>query len=255
MSSTHDTVAIVTGGASGIGRAVALYFCAKGYQTVIADIDEEAGPRLHHELHVAGHHVRFVVTDVRDANSVSTMVSQAAEMGALSVLVNNVGVDISIPSDNFFEAHWERMMSINLRSVALCSAAAYQHLVIHRGSIVNVSSIQGLATEPGYAIYAATKAGMLGLTRGMALDFAPQGVRVNAVCPGAVHTTMTDAWLATKQNPEQTMAHMRAGIPLGRLAQPEEIAKLIYFLASADAAYITGASFVIDGGVLARHGL
>ena len=252
---TATPVVIVTGGACGIGRGLARYFSARGFRTVIADIDQEGGRQLERELAAAGQSALFVVTDVRDDTAIAAMVAQAAAIGPLTVLVNNVGVEAAAPSDQFAQHNWERMMSINLRSVAACSAAAYPHLLKTRGSVVNISSIQGLATEPGYSVYAATKAGILGLTRGLAVDFAPKGVRVNAVCPGAVYTAMTDAWLATKDNPDHVMAHMVAGIPLGRLAQPEEIAALVHFLASAEASYITGATFVVDGGVMARHGL
>lgn len=248
-------VAIVTGSASGIGRALARHFAANGFQTVIADIDQQGGRKLEQELSGAGHAARFVATDVREDAAIAALIAQAAAMGPLTVLVNNVGVERQVSAELFTQRDWEWMMSINLRSVAACSAAAFPHLVKTRGSIVNISSIQGLATEPGYAIYAATKAGILGLTRGLALDFAPHGVRVNAVCPGSVYTAMTDQWLATKDNPDEVMAHMVAGIPLKRLAQPEEIAPLVYFLGSNAASYITGGEFVVDGGVLARHGL
>ena len=143
------------------------------------------------------------------------------------------------------------MLDTNLRGTFLCSKYAYPHLLKRKGSIINTASVQGLACEPNTAVYAATKAALLGLTRGMARDFAP-AVRVNAVCPGATLTGMMDESLAAQPEPQVVLDAMARNIPLGRLAVPEDIATAIYFLASPEAAYITGTSLVVDGGLLAK---
>lgn len=144
------------------------------------------------------------------------------------------------------------MVDTDLRGPFLCSKYAFPALRQQRGSIVNIASVQGLACEPNTAVYAAAKAGLLALTRGMALDFAPEGVRVNAVCPGAIQTGMMEAYLAQQSKPEAVLASMAKAIPLGRVGEPEDIARVVYFLGSPDAAYITGANLVVDGGLLAK---
>ena len=248
-------VAVITGAANGIGREIARMYASRGFRTLIADIDACAGESLAQQLSDQHQSARFVRTDIRDDAAIGAMVRDAIRWGNLKVLVNNAGIERPGPLHPFPDSDWESMLAINLRAFATCSAASLPALAEHRGSIVNISSIQGLATEPGYAIYAATKAGILGLTRGMALDFAPRGVRVNAVCPGPVYSPMTEQWLKSHADPQQVLDQMVSRIPLGRLARAEEISPLVYFLGSDDASYITGAQFVIDGGVLARHGL
>ncbi|MGH2482005.1 MAG: SDR family NAD(P)-dependent oxidoreductase, partial [Ktedonobacteraceae bacterium] len=140
----------------------------------------------------------------------------------------------------------------NLRGAFLCTKYDYPLLKQSRGSVVNISSVQAFASEPCISVYAATKAGLLALTRGMALDFARDGIRVNAVCPGAVQTGMMEPFLKDQPDPEDAVRGIGRTIPLGRVGQPEDIAKAVYFLASADAGYITGSTLVVDGGLLSR---
>jgi NAD(P)-dependent dehydrogenase (short-subunit alcohol dehydrogenase family) len=144
------------------------------------------------------------------------------------------------------------MMETNLRGAFFCSKHAFSHLQQTKGCIVNISSVQGVACERHGSAYAATKSGLLALTRGMALDFAPAGVRVNAICPGAIHSGMMEAYLAQQNDPDAVVASMSSTIPLGFLGRPEHVAGVAYFLASSEASYITGAAIVVDGGVLAR---
>ena len=149
-------------------------------------------------------------------------------------------------------ADWNAISETNLRGAFLCTKYAYPLLKQSRGSIVNISSVQAFASEPRISVYAASKAGLLALTRGMALDFAGDGIRVNAVCPGAVQTGMMEPFLKDMPDPEEAVRSIGRTIPLGRVGQPEDIAKAVYFLASADAGYITGATLVVDGGLLSR---
>jgi meso-butanediol dehydrogenase/(S,S)-butanediol dehydrogenase/diacetyl reductase len=175
--------------------------------------------------------------------------------GRLDVLVNNAGIEKYNAPDQFTLEDWDNIVGVNLRAVFLCSRAALPHLEATHGSVVNIASVQSFANEPNVSIYAGTKAGVMGLTRSLALDFASRGVRVNAVCPGAIYTGMTEAWLAWQSNPEAVLKKIDKDVPLGRIGRPEDIAPAVFFLASPEAAYITGTSLVVDGGVLARIGV
>jgi NAD(P)-dependent dehydrogenase (short-subunit alcohol dehydrogenase family) len=255
MASTAR-VAIVTGGAYGIGRAIVREFASRGEVAVIADVHIERGRALETELRGEGASAFFVRTDVRDESAIRNMVQGAMdEWGRIDVLCNNAGVEQYLRPEEYSAQDWANLMDVNLRAAFLCSKYAYPHLRAGQGSIVNIASVQAVANEPNISIYAGTKAGLLGLTRGMALDWAPDGVRVNAISPGAIQTGMMEEFLAEQASPEETLASMRARIQLGRLGQPEDIAKVAWFLASPDAAYITGANIVVDGGVLTRLAL
>ncbi len=243
----------ITGGAYGIGRATVRLFAERGSTVYFADIHEQRGCALEHELREAQKSVVFCRADVRNVSALEELIARTVrETGRLDTLVNNVGTErYAEPTELTFE-DWENMMAVNLRSAFACSRAAFPHLAESRGSIVNVSSVHAFANERRISIYAATKAGLLGLTRSMSLDFAPRGVRVNAVCPGAIQTGLTELFLANQADPATALAGISAGIPMGRIGQPEEIANVIYFLSSKEASYMTGASVVVDGGLLAR---
>jgi meso-butanediol dehydrogenase/(S,S)-butanediol dehydrogenase/diacetyl reductase len=191
--------------------------------------------------------------DLRDAAAIERMLTDVlGQMGRLDVLVNNAGIEKYSPPEQFTLQDWDNIVGVNLRGVFLCTRAALPHLEATRGSVVNIASVQSFANEPNVSIYAGTKAGVMGLTRSLALDFAPRGVRVNAVCPGAIYTGMTEAWLAGQSDPEAVLKKIDKDVPLGRIGRPEDIAPAVFFLASPEAAYITGTSVVVDGGVLAR---
>ncbi len=177
------------------------------------------------------------------------------EFGRIDVLCNNAGIERYRPADEYTSEDWTAIVDTNLRGAFLCSKYAYPHLKASAGSIVNIASVQAFANEPKISVYAATKAGLMGLTRSMALDFAADGVRVNAVCPGAIQTGMMEVFLRNQPNPEETVTSMGRAIPLGRVGQPEDIARAVWFLASPAAAYITGTSLVVDGGLLSRLAL
>jgi NAD(P)-dependent dehydrogenase (short-subunit alcohol dehydrogenase family) len=175
-----------------------------------------------------------------------------AEYARADVLCNNAGIEQYRRPEEYTTDEWNAIHETNLRGAFLCSKAAYPLLKAAKGSIVNISSVQAFANEQKISAYAATKAGLLGLTRAMALDFAADGIRVNAVCPGAIRTGMMEAFLRNDPNPEETVKKIGESIPLSRVGQPEDVAKAVYFLASADASYITGATLVVDGGLLSR---
>jgi NAD(P)-dependent dehydrogenase (short-subunit alcohol dehydrogenase family) len=248
----NGRIIIVTGGASGIGQATVRLFASNGDAVVISDRNEAHGKALQEALRAQNQLVSFLPMDVRDERVVQNAIDRIiAEWGHIDVLCNNAGIEINRPANEFTSQEYDAMLDTNLRGTFLCSKFAYPHLRKRKGSIINTASVQGLACEANTAVYAATKAALLGFTRGMARDFAPE-VRVNAICPGAILTPMMDDFLAAQANPQSAIDAMARNIPIARLGRPEEVASVIYFLASEAASYITGGSFVVDGGLLAK---
>ena len=253
MNVPTERTAIITGGAYGIGRAIARRFAAAGDAVIIADRDRERGATLERELLHKNLSAVFYAIDLRDTGAVEELIGFAARrFGGIDFLCNNAGVEINHSAEQFTQDDWNSMMEVNLRAAFIASKFAFPHLKERRGSIVNIASVQGLACEANTAVYAATKGGLLALTRGMAIDFAPHGVRVNAICPGAIHTGMMEKYTEAQTDPEAVLNALGAKIPMGRIGKPEEIAAVAYFLASSEASYVTGAHFVVDGGLLAH---
>jgi NAD(P)-dependent dehydrogenase (short-subunit alcohol dehydrogenase family) len=249
----ESRVILVTGGAYGIGRGLVQEFARRGEAVIIADRDEKRGAQLESVLKKSGTQVLFVATDVRVEAQIKNLISQAKDVfGRIDVLCNNAGIESYRRAEEYTIDDWNAISETNLRGAFLCTKYAYSLLKQSRGCIVNISSVQAIANEERISVYAATKAGLLALTRGMALDFAADGVRVNSVCPGAIQTGMMEPFLNNQSDPEEAIRNIGRTIPLGRVGQPEDIAKAVYFLASRDAAYITGATLVVDGGLLSR---
>jgi NAD(P)-dependent dehydrogenase (short-subunit alcohol dehydrogenase family) len=246
-------VAVVTGGAYGIGRGIVEEFSRQGYAVVIADHHAERGAALEASLREAHPRARFVCTDVRVEAEIQNLIAQTVQaFGRMDVLCNNAGVECHRNSEEYSLAEWNTISETNLRGAFLCTKYAYPFLKQVRGCVIHISSVQAFANEKQISAYASSKAGLLGLTRGMAIDFAVDGVRVNAVCPGAVQTGMMEEFLKSQPDAEEALQAMGSCIPLGRVGQPEDIARAVYFLASPAAAYITGATLVVDGGLLCR---
>jgi NAD(P)-dependent dehydrogenase (short-subunit alcohol dehydrogenase family) len=247
-------VVIVTGGSYGIGRGIANLFARRGDAVVIAARDRQRGEAAESAIREAGGRALFVATDVRTEESIRAMVDRAAaEWGRIDVLCNNAGIERYARADEYTSDDFDAIHSTNLRGMFLCAKYAFPHLRERGGSIVNISSVQAIANEPNISVYAAAKAGILGLTRGLAIDFAPLGVRVNAVCPGAIGDTgMMENALRSVEDPGAVIDAASKAIPLGRMGTPEDIAAAVYFLASSDASYISGASLPVDGALLAR---
>lgn len=237
---------VVTGGSEGIGRATARRFCEEGAHAVIVGRNGEKGRACAAELREQGYSAGAAAADVGKMGDIRRMVAAViAERGQIDVLVNCAGVNIRKVALEYTEADWDYMMDINLKGTYFCSLEAGRHMVARgRGAIVNLSSIQGHVVLPERTIYAASKAGVMQLTKGLANEWAKSGVRVNSISPGFVGTPMVmqvlddPAWLQL----------IRSRTPMGRVASPEEIANLIVFLASDRASYITGADVSIDGG-------
>lgn len=253
---TESRVALITGGAYGIGRGVAQEFVQHGDAVVIADRDTARGTALESSLGKAGGKARFIAVDVRSEEQVQSLIHQAVEaFGKIDVLCNNAGIEHYRNANEYTIDEWNAIAETNLRGAFLCTKYAYPQLKKTRGSVIHISSVQAFANEGQISAYAASKAGLLGLTRAMSLDFAPDGVRVNAVCPGAIQTGMMEAFLKNQSDPEEAVQKIGRSIPLGRVGQPEDIAQAVYFLSSVAASYITGATLVVDGGLLSRLSL
>jgi NAD(P)-dependent dehydrogenase (short-subunit alcohol dehydrogenase family) len=243
-------VACITGGAGGIGRASARRFAAEGAHVVVADLADDEGGALAEE--VGG---LYVHADVTDAESVAAMYAAAEErFGALHVLFNNAGISPA-DDDSILETGieaWRRVQEVNLTSVYLCCKIGIPRLLAHGGgSVINTASfVAVLGSATSQISYTASKGGVLAMSRELGVQFARQGVRVNALCPGPVNTPLLQELFA--KDPERA-ARRLVHVPMGRFAEPEEIAAAAAFLASDDASFVTATTFLVDGGVHAAY--
>jgi NAD(P)-dependent dehydrogenase (short-subunit alcohol dehydrogenase family) len=237
--------ALVTGGGSGIGRATALALAAEGALVTVAGRTQETLKETVHLIEAAGGSARFVVADMTDEAQVEKAVNAAtADIGHLDLAVNNAGFDGEYQLTKDYSTEMlDHMIALNIRGVFLSMKYELQHMVAQgSGSIVNMSSGAGLVGVPGFSGYTATKAAEIAMTKSSALEGAPHGIRINAVCPGLVDTPM----IATLD--EEQRKALGAGHPLGRIARPEEIADAVIWLSSDRASYVTGIALPVDGG-------
>jgi len=236
---------LITGAATGIGRATALAFAAAGASVVIGDVDPRAEGTAG-DIVTAGGKAVFQKTDVSDSAQIERLVARAvSEFGSLDVAFNNAGLlPPTAPLAEQTEEDWHRTMNVDVTGVFLCLKHELAQMVkAGRGAIVNTASVAGLRADPGMAPYVAAKHAVAGLTKAAAIDYAGQGIRVNAIAPGLVRTPMTERWLNDPQMRDQVLADS----PIGRAAEPEDIAALVLFLASDLANIVTGAVYPIDG--------
>ncbi|GIU88169.1 MAG: 3-oxoacyl-ACP reductase [Acidimicrobiia bacterium] len=254
MGRLDGRVALITGAASGMGAAAAELFAREGARVVAVDVEPAAGTALVARLRDAGHDASFVTADVSRADDCNRMVAAALERyGALHVLYNNAGI---FPADDGGlletpEPTWDRVVAVNLKGVWHgCRAAVPAMLAGGGGSIVNVASFVALmGSATAQVAYTASKGGVLAMTREIAVEYARQGIRANALCPGPIETPLLAGLLADPHQRARRLVH----VPMGRLGRAEELAKAALFLASDDSSFMTGAALVVDGGITAAY--
>jgi NAD(P)-dependent dehydrogenase (short-subunit alcohol dehydrogenase family) len=249
----NHKVAIVTGGAKGIGRGIASVFLREGAKVVIADVDRTEGAKAAAELKQDGAGPLFIECDVAKEDSIRSMVEQTVDrFKALHILVNNAGIGVYKPVLETSTEEWDRCLAVNLRGVFLCSKYAIPHIrTAGGGAIVNIASVHSYQNVGGTAPYAASKGGVVTLTRVMAIDHGKDKIRVNAICPGWIYTPLIQGIFAGSPNPDEAKRAVEQRQVLGRLGDPEEVGEAAAFLASDEASYITGASLMVDNGMTA----
>jgi NAD(P)-dependent dehydrogenase (short-subunit alcohol dehydrogenase family) len=242
---------LITGGSSGIGRATVLAFAAEGANLVVGDINPDDGAKVVAQAKARGANAVFLQSDVSNAADCAALVAQAVNAyGRLDVAFNNAGINIRVANlADIEEPEWQRMLAINLTGVYL--SMKYQIPAMKRtggGTIVNTASVGGLIGTAGVATYCATKHAVLGLTKSAALEYIKDGIRINAICPGATRTAMLEEWF---KNPDVERA-VNEQTPIGRIAAPEEMASAVLFLASSDSSFMVGHALTADGGLTAQ---
>ena len=243
-------VALITGSAKGIGKGCALVFAEEGSKVAIVDIDEQAGEKTVKEIERNNGEARFFRADVSDSTQVQSMVSEVVQaFGQIDIVFNNAGYHVSKNIEATSEDEWNFIINTNLRSVFLCSKYAIPHLRKTKGCIINMSSMVGLIGQSNAGAYSASKGGIVAMTKGMALDFAGDGIRVNCICPGWVETPLVEDWFNQQEDPKKAREYIHSVHPLGRISAPEEVGRAALFLASCDASSVTGVALPVDGAV------
>jgi NAD(P)-dependent dehydrogenase (short-subunit alcohol dehydrogenase family) len=246
-------VALITGGGTGIGRACALLFAREGARVTVAGRRPDPLAAVAAEIYNAGGEALAVHCDVTDAADVARAIAlTVARFSKLDIVVNSAGALVVATAEQTSEEDWQRMLAVNLTGTFLVSRAALPELrKAGGGSIVNIGSILGLIGMKSRVAYTAAKSGVAGLTRAMALDHAHEGIRVNCICPSIIETEMMANIIAAQPDPEAYRRMRAAQIPLGRLGQPEDVARMALYLASDESSWVTGAALPLDGGLSA----
>ena len=243
-------VAIVTGAGGGIGKGIVTRLAEEGADVVLADLDQKAAQQAADRVAELGRRALVVRADVSGSQSVADLIAHTlAWRGQIDILVNNAGVELNQPVFEISEADWDKTLDVNLKGAWLCSQAVARSMseAGTGGRIINIGSIMSEMPAPGEPHYAASKGGILMLTKAMALDLAPHGITVNAIGPGVIKNGLSSKGCLTDP---ATAERVKAGIPLRRFGSPRDIGHAVVFLASEEAAYITGAMLYVDGGVI-----
>src|SRR5215469_926297 len=248
-------IAVISGGAQGIGRAIASLFQREGAHVVIVDCDAKQGEATASELtqQNPGVPVKFISVDLRNPALVREAVNAISNVHPrVDILVNNAGIEIEKPLQDLTVADWDSILEVNLRGAFLLTQAVLPLFPESGGAIVNISSIHATHAFPNSLPYACSKAGLVALTRNLALELAPCQIRVNCISPGYIDTRLWDEYLRHCENPEAVAAQVTAFHPLGRRGVPNDISEAVLFLASEDSAFVTGTDLVVDGGLTLR---
>ncbi|HLJ78108.1 MAG TPA: SDR family NAD(P)-dependent oxidoreductase [Acidobacteriaceae bacterium] len=245
-----NRVALVTGAAMGIGKAIAQLFSQEGARVVAADINQ-AATETEREIVAAGGECLFVRTDISRESDVEAAVRAGTErFGPIDILLNVAGIAHEAPAHQLSLEDWHRVLDVNLTGSFLCAKHVLPGmLTLHRGSIVNISSVQGLFGFPGYPHYAASKGGLIAMTRQLAREYASAGIRVNCIAPGTVDTPMNAGVLSRVADPQALKDAWNKMHPLGRFGQPIDVAYAALYLACDESSWVTGQCLAIDGGV------
>jgi 3-oxoacyl-[acyl-carrier protein] reductase len=253
MTRLESKVALITGAASGIGRAAALLFAREGARVVVADVQDDLGEASVASIKGAGGAAVFVHADVSRTEDAQAMIDTALQrFGRLDILFNNAGVGKHIPFEQLTEADWDRIVDINLRGVFLgCRYGVPALKQAGGGAILNTASQSGLQGHPNNQAYCAAKAGVINFTRSLAKDMARFNIRVNAICPGGTDTPILRGYIPPGESPDYVARMVAPHTPFGRLARPEEIAAAALFLVSDEASFISGVALPVDGAASA----
>ena len=244
-----DKTTVVTGAGAGIGRAIAQSFAQEGASVVVADINSRAAEETARLITQAGRTALAVHADVADPRSVGLLVRATLErFHFVNALVNNAAIQVNKKIEDTTFEEWNRQMAVNVGGVFLCSKYFLPHLRAVRGSIVNMSSVNGTFVEPMCAGYCATKAAILAFTKAIAIDHGGEGLRVNAICPGYIDAGLAEGYFLAQPDPDAARAQAGKLHALKRIGKPEEVARLAVFLASDEASFMTGSAVTVDGG-------
>jgi NAD(P)-dependent dehydrogenase (short-subunit alcohol dehydrogenase family) len=248
-------VALISGGARGIGLAIAERFQCACAQVFILDCDKEAGAAAAKNLtaRMPGYPATFVHADITDEKEIHAAIdSLGRSTGRLNVLVNNAAIEFERAFAELSAADWDRVLNVNLRGAFLLTRIALPLFPAVGGAIVNISSIHASHAFPGSLPYACAKAGLVAMTRNLALELAPRNIRVNSISPGYIDTRLWDEYLKSVPDPSEVAAYTTALHPIGRRGQPEDVAEAAMYLASANSSFVTGTDLVVDGGLTIR---
>jgi NAD(P)-dependent dehydrogenase (short-subunit alcohol dehydrogenase family) len=243
----NQKLAVVTGGGRGIGRGISEKLLSEGCKVLVAQrqvLDDElmANPQVH-----------FIKADLSERQAPYAIAAQALSLGGADILVNNAGVMFEKPLQEMLESDWDYMIAVNMRAPAFLAKALLEQMAEKKStSIINIGSIEGLGANPQHAAYCASKAGIHGLTRALAVDLGGYGIRCNAIAPGWINTDLSHDYINAQDDPEQARVALNAMHPAGRTGEPADIGAMVAFLASEEATFITGQIFTVDGGRTAK---
>ena len=247
-------VAVITGAGMGMGKAIAIAFAEEGASIVVVDVNIDTGQETVKTIQNKGGRAIFIQADVSNASDAQQIaVDTISSFERIDVLVNNAGIQHYGSVIETTEEEWDQVLGVNLKSIFLCSKYCIPEIQKQgSGSVINIASVQGIASQKRVCPYSASKGGAISLTRNMAIDFAADNIRVNCVCPGSIDTPLLRAAAELTGNSQQAIQEWADAHVLKRVGQPEEVAQVVLFLASNKASFITGAAYVVDGGLITQ---